>query len=473
MQKNILLPVCLFLFACNQNNFAGGGESPGSKRSQTGSWGHGGQQVDIGRGGQPAHGDYDAKKQSKNSSDHDADHADDDESDFDNGDPEDDDENDNGDGDLGDDDASGRRPKPMPRARFGMLVNDLRCGFCHVTVRGDVLSTSPVNDWSAMHATTYSERVEGKWIAAQAWTKEAESGAGPINLTVTAGVEQNSKSSVLPADLDRDGKADFPIIDFDKLAERMRGKVTAGTTKISKVSDTNVTLIGSESSPIQLDRDVLIKGDLVIKGRYKGRGTIYVTGNIYIPFDVRPMRSAFPFPDDRVAAEKRGEELAAAQDTDALGLAAGGAILTGTLATMIYDVPIAPPAARRGPLNVDRVYSWYPGGRAAYEALYEPAASGSDPRGGVVGSFNLIEAFIYARKAVAGKAQGNSYAINGGMITDIWHILGTASGGSASVKNPIHGYSAGRNHINYDYRMGAGMPILEALAPYFPAVVKP
>lgn len=466
MTIKFLLPLSLLFMACNQNSFTGSNSGGAdSSKGHPGTWGRGDQIVDLGQGSRNGK-DYDSGKRGKNDYDND---ADDEGGDYDNDDHDDDHDLDNGDDLDGDDDDSGKKTsKPMPRARFGMLVNDLRCGFCHVTVRGDVLSTSPVNDWSAMHVQTYSERVEGKWIAAQSWTKEAEAGAGTINLAVTNGVEQNSTSSVLPADLDRDGKADFPIIDFEKLAKRMRGKVTAGTTKVVKISETNTVLIGSDSDPIQLDRDVLIKGDLVIKGRYKGRGTIYVTGNIYIPFDVRPMRSAFPYPDDREAAEQRGRELAASQDTDALGLAAGGAILVGTLATMIYDVPIGPPAARRGPLNVDAVYAWYPGGRAAYEALYEPAASHSNPRGGVVGSFNLVEAFIYARKAVAGKAQGNSYAINGGMITDIWHILGTSSGGSASVKNPIHGYSSGRNHINYDYRMGAGMPILEALSPYFP-----
>lgn len=377
---------------------------------------------------------------------------------------------DSADGDDGNDDPDSEIDVNFraPRAKFGMLVNNLECGFCHVTVRGDVLSTSPVETWSGLHGIMYNERVEGRWIAAQSWSNKTELGLTSADIQVSEGVEEHSQSKALPADLDGDGLPDFPLIDFGQLAAKMRGRVEAGTESIDRVHQGNAVLIGNESAPIQIDKDVLIEGDLVIKGSYQGRGTIYVTGNIYIPHDIKAMRSAFPYPAEKSAALKRGKELAASDETDALGLAAGGGILVGGLRTGLYDMPNVPAGARRGALQVDRVYSWYPGGASGYSALYE----GGGGFGGLgQGSFNLVEAFIYARKAVAGKTHGNSYAINGGMITDIWHMLGSSGIGSilgGGNTNPVHGYSNDRNHINYDYRMAAGLPILEALAPYFP-----
>lgn len=355
-----------------------------------------------------------------------------------------------------------------PRAKFGMLVNNLECGFCHVTVRGDVLSTAPVETWSGLHGIMYNERVEGRWIAAQSWSNKTELGITTANIQVSEGVEENSQSKSLPADLDGDGLPDFPLINFQQLADKMRGRVDAGGESIDRIRQGNAVLIGTASDPIKIDKDILIEGDLVIKGQYQGRGTIYVTGNIYIPGDLQAMRSAFPYPDDKPSAMKRGKELAASDDTDALGLAAGGGILVGGLRTGLYDMPNVPAGARREALQVDRVYSWYPGGASGYSALYE---GGGGFAGLSQGSFNLVEAFLYARKAVAGKTHGNSYAINGGMITDIWHMLGSSGIGSilgGGNTNPVHGYSNDRNHINYDYRMAAGLPILEALAPYFP-----
>jgi hypothetical protein len=377
------------------------------------------------------------------------------------------------DGGSDSDDVVDTSVPPPPRASFGILVNDLRCGMCHVTVRGDVLSTSPVNDWSGTHTGMYDERVEGRWLAAQGWSNSTELGLA-AKIDVTGGVEQNSSAKALPKDLDGDGAPDFPQIAFDKIGARMRGRVEADGKKIDRVHKGNAVLIGTSSKPIKLDRDVLVEGDLVIKGHYQGRGTIYVTGNIYIPFDLRAKRSPFPFPDGKEAAKARGEELAKADETDALGLAAGGSILVADLRSQLYDMPMVQPNARRAALDVDRVYQWYPGGAAGYTALYEAAGSCSGATDGEVGSFNMIEAFLYTRKAVAGVARGNSYAVNGGMIADIWHILGTGGGlggplgfGGCSGTSPVHGYEAGRNHVNYDHRMAAGLQILEELAPYF------
>lgn len=363
---------------------------------------------------------------------------------------------------------------PPPRASFGILVNDLRCGMCHVTVRGDVLSTSPVNDWSGTHTGMYDERVEGRWLAAQGWSNSTELGL-TAKIDVTGGVEQNSTAKALPKDLDGDGAPDFPLIAFDKIGARMRGRVEADGKKIDRVHKGNAVLIGTSSKPIKLDRDVLVEGDLVIKGYYQGRGTIYVTGNIYVPFDLRAKRSPFPFPEGKESAKARGEDLAKGDETDALGLAAGGSILVADLRSNLYDLPIVQANARRAALDVDRVYQWYPGGEAGYTALYEAAGSCSGATDGEVGSFNMIEAFLYTRHAVAGVARGNSYAVNGGMIADIWHILGTGGGGLGGVlgfggcsgASPVHGYDAGRNHVNYDHRMAAGLQILEELAPYF------
>lgn len=363
---------------------------------------------------------------------------------------------------------------PVKAPRFAMLVNDLKCGMCHTKINGDVASTSDVSDWSPTHVPMSAESVSGGWYAAKSWTDSA--GLGRYNISVALGVTQNYVGKMVPNEPGTKTPA-FPRIDFTAAEARMSGALSGKdasgkAVKVDKVASGNVVLIGTAQEPITIEGSVMIKGDLVLKGQYKGLGSVYVTGNIYIPANLVATSSVFPYPEGRDAALQKGRELVKARKGDALGLATAKHVFIADLATGIYDNPLTPAGQQRGANGIDDVYSWYPGGKSGYEALYE--ASLNCHAGGMeaLKSFNLIEAYLYAVGSIGGIARKGSWMINGGVITDVLHVLGTVApigliGGCPATASSVHGMPQDSNYINYDYRMSAGMRILGELAPYF------
>lgn len=364
---------------------------------------------------------------------------------------------------------------PIKAPRFAMLVNDLKCGMCHTKINGDVASTSDVSDWSSMHVPISRESVSGGWFAARSWTDVAGV-LGRYNISVSNGVVQNYVGKMVPNQPGTQQPA-FPMIDFVDAETRMSGALTGvdargAAVKIDKVGDGNFVVIGTDAAPITIVGSVLIKGDLVIKGRYSGLGSIYVTGNIYIPANLQASASVFPYPSDHELAKARGRDLVNARQGDALGLATAKSIFIADLETEIYDRAITPPSQRRSATGIDNVYSWFPGGQAGYQALYEASVVCSSNTLEQNRSFNLIEAYLYAVNSIGGIARRGTWVINGGVITDVLHILGTGAvldigGRCASNINPLHSLPQDSNYINYDYRMSAGLRVLGELAPYF------
>jgi hypothetical protein len=275
----------------------------------------------------------------------------------------------------------------------------------------------------------------------------------------------------------------------------------------------NLALIGTVLNPIKISGEVFVDGDLVIKGYYKGVGTIYVSGNIYIPGNLRALTSVFPYSQD---ADKASEEAKAKlADTktlyDGLALAtlksvliadldhiepsqvigpAEGATCTARDAAnncttysayvrstdTIYTSPSAPAGRKLADLGVNDVYSWI-GGKAEYDKLYDssflctplaiaPPSLPNIPISGR-GSFDLIEAFLYAKNTVAGISRRNGYAINGGIIADHMHIISNAPSCQTDEAHPIHKYPRKYSYVNFDYRMKAGLPLLKLLRRYF------
>lgn len=387
--------------------------------------------------------------------------------------------------------------------QFALLVNDSTCAFCHVKINGDVASTRDVPPiWQ-----TSVLSVNGQWHAARGYFVDSTthfSGGLPADHPLKSkscmapgqggcilpehfgtnvnaqilGIDQNlGTSQYLPNDLDNDGFADFPQLDYARVKSNVRGKLTtpAGII-ITNVHAGNLALIGSESSPIVIDGEILVEGDLIIKGRYTGIGNIYATGNIYIPADLRAMNSAFPFSEDPEQAEKEAIDAIKAKK-DALALATAKSILISDLEkhgpgnTSPYDPNHwAVPADRdMASLDVENVYSWYT--KDAYDLLYE-----ANVPGGLCNSyhainnrtFNLVEAFLYAGNTIGGRANRNSYAINGGIIADHFHIIsGSRDCTDPNHINPVHGLPMNFSYINFDFRMKAGLLLLKQLWPYF------
>lgn len=359
--------------------------------------------------------------------------------------------------------------------RFAMLVNDLKCGMCHTKIFGDVASTSDVSDWSSPHASMSAESVSGGWFAAKSWTDKTPEGQ-LYKISVAQTVTQNYVGPMVPNEPGTQIPA-FPRIDFVAATNRMSGTLSGvdgsgNPVQVDKIANDNVVVLGTPAAPILISGSVMIKGDLVIKGPYKGLGSIYVTGNIYIPGNLVATDSVFPYPQDNQAAALRGAELVKARRGDALGLATANSIFVADLDTKIYDIDLTPASQRRAVIGIDSVYNWFPGGRVGYEQLYESSLDCTTDAMAQLKSFNLIEAYLYAAKSIGGISRRGSWTINGGIITDVLHLLGTVTAvnqfpGCPATLSRVHKAAQNYNYINYDYRMSAGMRILGELAPYF------
>lgn len=389
-------------------------------------------------------------------------------------------ENDDEDGFIktDDGDASVKAPK------FAMLLNDVRCAMCHLTIKGDVASTQTVNTWNddannAQLADHKKNLVMGAWFAAKGFSTTTPAGQA-VQLDVASGIKTNYMGKELPHDPNT-GAAVFPTLDYGALKAKtkgtVKGKDQAGkAVAITNSTDGNVTLVGTEAAPIELTGDVYVGGDLVIKGWYKGVGSIYVAGRIYIPANLRAVTSVFPYPDDAASALAAAKDLVKARKGDALGLATAESIFLGDLKTGLYDDARAPANARRQAAGVDHVYGWFPGGQGGYEALYEKGekcdGSGNSDKPGI----NLVEAYLYARASVGGISHDGSWAINGGVISDSLHIIGRAGknhGGAGElmcpnpVKSTVHKLPMNRNYVNFDWRMKAGLRLLSKFSAYY------
>ncbi len=365
--------------------------------------------------------------------------------------------------------------------KFGLLVNDLECGLCHVSVIGDVASTRRVPPlWP-----TSDVHLEGRWLAAAAFDAATpEGGLGSnVSVTTTGGVALNYRGAELP--LGADGHPAFPVLDFDALAAKMLGSVHAAgayPAAVTKVYDGNLVLVGTDAAPILIDGDVLVTGDLVIKGTYSGTGSLYVKGNIYVPGDLRAARSAFPFDNDGTTALVQATAQMAAKNTDALGLAAQGSIFIGDIqkhqnsdpgneAVNVYNHPATPENRRGEALGVLEVLNWFPGGAAGFDQLYDMAFGCLTQARTQIGSFNMVEAFLYAKNTVAGISRRASYTIRGGVIADYFHIVQGAARCGANL-SPVHGRPSNRSYIEYDYRLKTGLlRILEHVGALFPQAV--
>ncbi len=379
-------------------------------------------------------------------------------------------------GEDGGDGGSSTPNKLIKVPRFAMLVNDLKCAMCHLKVRGDVASTEAVNDWSDNHAPIADEIATGNWFAAKTWTdKTPKKKAYPIK--VELGVKENHRGPELPNTPGTKTPA-FPIIDFATADKRMSGTLTGfnpadkSAVTVTKVHKGNLVISGTAANPMTITGSILITGDLVIKGVYSGLGTLYVKGRVYIPADLTASDSVFPYPEAPAAALAKGVKLVKEKKGDALGIATAKSVFVADLGTTLYDNDMLPANQKRAALGVETVYSWYDGGKGGYEKLYEPSINCATGKAEALKSFNRIDAFLYAVNSVVGISRSGSWAINGGIITDNMHLLGTVTAGNnrkacPATASPAHGLPMDRNYVSYDYRMQAGMRILGEIAPYF------
>ncbi len=377
--------------------------------------------------------------------------------------------------------SDGGEDSPHQVPQFGLLVNDLQCSFCHLKINGDIASTTDVSPfWYGSHGV-----VDGAWFVAGDFKGDTPtpvtSSLGTnvtlgiqISLTVSDSIrEQDHTAPAIPKNKVTK-KAEFPVIDWVNLPSKMQGSLKSSNIEFKDTYVGNLVLVGTDSSPIEVKGEVLIQGDLVIKGRYKGMANIYVTGNIYIPGDLLATESPFPYSSNPTEAMEQAR-VALANNLDALGLASAQSIIISDFDThapgnvSVFNHEWTPKEDSLEALKVNQVYDWFPGGKPAFAKLFDKfnlGCEGKENRGRNDRSFSRVDAYLYAAKAVGGRANLNSYAINGGVIANHFHIIAGAEFCPDSI-HPVHGLNARYSYVNYDWRMKLGLLLLKQLEDYF------
>ena len=260
---------------------------------------------------------------------------------------------------------------------LAMLSETTNCMFCHLRVNGDVGNLVEMRPgWgheggdgkgSGGSLTGLGiSRINGNVFAAQDITNDETSGNRLNGAEVTGVIERFSTNAALPTDTDGDGIPDFPPINREIAIENARGTVSGGvgnclvplggsytgscSTGVNRSGtiDGNLVLIGTIDNPINLDGDIWVEGDVVIKGYYTGQGGIYSGRNVYLAGDVQSVNPPYSVVDgacvdengivqataDQMAATGFSPQDACARlsirdDTDTLRLAARGSIVVG------------------------------------------------------------------------------------------------------------------------------------------------
>lgn len=305
---------------------------------------------------------------------------------------------------------------------------------------------------------------------------------------------KNSGMKVFPSQLDGSGVPTFPILKDAFLSERVLGSLRLGSLFISRTYTGNLYLDGTNpSQPIQLNGEVYIDGDLIIKGKYKGRGTIYAK-NVFIVDDLVATKSVFPYPfnvDDAVAKAK----LDVASDADALHIGAIKNVVVGTPEAFRWDRDNNRP--RDTPNNYLNPYSWFSkeqyqaaGGRPVYAknkttGLELLRASDGRNLKKIVNGIEMddlsagkhivevarVDAFLYAAIKLEWYAYG-AFVLNGGFVAPESTIICSTcdtSNASLDIINPRNGMPAFYNTIRYDYRLRVGGEGFESLKAFFEA----
>ena len=254
-----------------------------------------------------------------------------------------------------------------------------------VAVRGSATDHDgdPITDWSSVSFKAYGFDASGK-MEEDAWggytstpfvpgsqplqpfenlyldypTEYADMVDGKLPTSFPAPIPDNGGYSELLAGPDP-AAIDNKVIDdieFNTLSGGADGAITAGvltyvpegyiigdattysqalfvgnTPSIQQNVDGNVVLSGTESNPITIDGTVTIDGDAIINGFIKGEGTLVVRGNVYIPTDLEYLDGSEYMPGDTPGSPTGPRTFGIAQDgtKNALGLAAGGAVMIG------------------------------------------------------------------------------------------------------------------------------------------------
>lgn len=118
---------------------------------------------------------------------------------------------------------------------------------------------------------------------------------------------------------------------IDSTAEALAAITEGNAPSLASVTSGNVVLTGTAENPILIEGTVAIDGDVVINGYVKGTGVLLVSGNIYIPTDLRYLDGHTYLEGDEPGSPTGPVTFGIAQDgtQNALGLACGGNMMLG------------------------------------------------------------------------------------------------------------------------------------------------
>ena len=362
-------------------------------------------------------------------------------------------------------DTSGSKSAPMvghwgPQVfNASITTSDVRCLFCHLRVEGDVAGLDfpeVVHDASGLGVL-----IEGVFYTNTGFPKNVP-GLGARSMAGAKVNYLNKPKVVFP--MTKSGALEFPDLSRSLLFQRVAGtlvtRIDDKNTRIQRSYSGNLFLDGTQE-PFLIHGEVFIDGDVILRGRYEGRGTLYAH-NIYIVGDLKAVDQPFPFspPDyqnkENIYAQalREGEDANKNKQMDALHLGAitvqdrplSGTITVGDADTlMLHQESLAKDGITLVPsMPYDKEYAGISGkiNRERYESLGVTSQVLPDylnivgfqeayPRDENNIEVNRVDAFLYGEKQILWYAY-NSFVLNGGFLTPHVFITSSAQGWSGN-----------------------------------------
>jgi Tfp pilus assembly protein PilX len=210
-----------------------------------------------------------------------------------------------------------------------------------------------------------------------------------------------------------------------------------GATLVNHNHSGNIVLIGTDANPIEINGPVVVTGDIIIKGKVKGQGTLYSGRNTHIVGNIEYVDSpSWPKPD----IDPEGTDTVNASK-DFLGLAAKGNVVVGDYTDSSWNgcksylTPSFTVAYEVDADDADIGYvSYYQDGKPYFNGDYTASDGGTKTDGSarrfyessydntyfssIADSYdkiNRVDAVAYTNHAFTGRVK--NFEMNGGIIS--------------------------------------------------------
>ncbi len=274
-------------------------------------------------------------------------------------------------------------------------------------------------------------------------------------------------------------ESDFPSLDLS-VCQGVSGSVTLGNGVVlnSPINENLVLMHGNKiqtplpGSPnlssqydktcpsgktLTISGQVVVNGDLILAGCIKGQGTLYATGNIYIPDDLKNVQSAFPY-SKTVDENTLKQEVAAKSGKDMISLGSMKFIVIGALKMNVLSNGENPPIFAANAGTIQNVLNWLGTTQSNSSNIFTngflklPYDRATAP-----GAVALVEANLYANLGVAGtfiQDTNSNIIINGSLMSPNLSLLSSGwSHNSGGAINTFNGLPYDFSQLNQDYRL--------------------